>query len=57
MSDEPKDPIPEGVCTAPGCNCSRFNPGPAFPMYCRHKKCRHSVEWHHTSAKLILDDD
>lgn len=53
MSDDAEDAVPKGVCTAPGCNCSRFNPQHGFQMYCSHKKCRHSVEWHHLSAKLI----
>lgn len=52
MSD-PIDPIPPGVCTASGCSCDRFKPHPSGPMYCKNKKCRHSVEFHHLSAKLL----
>lgn len=52
MSD-PADPIPPGVCTAPGCACDRFKPHAAAPMYCRVKKCRHSVEFHHLDARIL----
>lgn len=55
MSDDTKDPIPAGVCTATKCKCDCFKPNHAAnsPMYCAKKSCMHSVEHHHISAKDI----
>jgi hypothetical protein len=50
-SDPDEDSVPEGVCTAPTCKCSHFNPREDSPMYCARKKCGHSVEWHHMNAR------
>lgn len=45
--------VPRGVCTAPKCKCSCFNPKRRAPMYCTEEDCQHSVEWHHLNAKEV----
>lgn len=47
------EPIPVGVCTAPGCRCSCFQSRANSPMYCWQTICGHSVEWHHVPAREL----